>query len=155
MNMSKVYVTYQTLYGESEHSNPDAESIYDDYVITQVEYILGEAFLERPENPYHDIIEVKLPKRLPPQLACVVVRYADGGTFGSTEGYGAIAGVFTDYDEAVKLAAALEKDPMADGVRDQVYQFRAWTGYFARILSVSVHFVTLHPKKKTKRAEKK
>lgn len=146
MAPTKVYITHQLDYGSSHETNP-GEHRYENYVTQQAEYTLGAAFLEKPKNPHHECFTVELPKKAPPRLACVVVRYADGGTFGCTEGYGEIAGVFTEYDAATKLAEALKDDPKAPGVMfvDGGYQWRPWDGYFARILSVRVEFVALTP----------
>lgn len=154
MAPTKVYITHQLDYGSSHHSNPGGDR-YDNYVTQQVEYTLGAAFLEKPENPHHECFKVELPKKAPPQLACVVVRYEDGGTFGCTQGYGQVAGVFTDFQAATKLAEALKLDPQAPGVMfvDGSFQWRPWHGYFSRILSVRVEFVVLTPA--AKKAKKK
>jgi hypothetical protein len=56
----------------------------------------------------------------------VVVRYSDGNTFGRTDGYWAVVGVFADVIQARQFESQLRLDP------SKYKGDKPWEGYFAR-----------------------
>jgi len=88
-------------------------------------------------TPYHKELAVVLPEKLPVGLWVVVARYYDGGTFGSTSGYGSIEGVFETDVEAQEMEQKIRigKAP-GEG-------YKPWAGYFSGLEDVEVHLVAL------------
>jgi len=91
-------------------------------------------------TPYHQQFLVRIPKSTGQEpwaqqgLWVVVVRYSDGGSFSSTNGYGFIEGVFVSKDEAETVAERLRK---GGACRDG---YNPWEGYFASLIGVEVEF---------------
>jgi hypothetical protein len=78
------------------------------------------------------------------KLYLVVVRYTDGGTFGSTKGYWTVKGIFKDDDSAHAFKKLVEdgKCPKRtyeshDGSIEEMHH--EWEGYFASLDGVEVH----------------
>jgi hypothetical protein len=74
----------------------------------------------------HDIVVDKIPSA----VIVVVVSYTDGGTFGCKSGYGHIAYVGVDPEEAKAVVTAIEADTYTSS------DYLPWIGYFAHIDSV-------------------
>jgi len=72
----------------------------------------------------------------------VIVRYRDGGTFGSTTGNWHIQQAFTNPKEAKNLAASIldgSYEKKMDKKHGQYGHYMPWVGYFSSLESVEIH----------------
>jgi hypothetical protein len=115
--------------GQENYSWPSYETEYQSYDV--------ESITLKNVSPYHEEIIHDLPDPKPNGLWVVVARYSDGGTFGSTSGYGSIEGVYDTRKEAQARADELEKG----GSSRKGYT--PWTGYFSDFEGVEIHLVPL------------
>ena len=65
------------------------------------------------------------------KLFLAVVRYRDGGTFGSTNGYWHVVGLSPTYEIANIMLESAVNEPSTD--------FKPWEGYFASYQGVEIH----------------
>jgi hypothetical protein len=100
---------------------------------------------EPKEKLFHGVekLEVDFDPKDCTKLYLVVVRYTDGGTFGTTHGYHVVKGIFKDDDSAYDFKKQIEdgklpKSTYDFGGRTQECMHE-WEGYFASLDSVEVH----------------
>ena len=115
--------------GQENDSWPSYETEYQSYSVDSITL--------KNVTPYHEEIVHDLPEPQPNGLWVVVARYSDGGTFGSTSGYGSVEGVFNTRAEADARVKEIES---GGGSRKG---YTPWNGYFSDLEGVEVHLVPL------------
>lgn len=76
------------------------------------------------------------------QVYLVIVRYRDGGTFGSTTGNWHIQKAFTNPEDAKALASSIRNgsyEKEMNRKHGQYNHYMPWVGHFSRLEGVEIH----------------
>ena len=85
------------------------------------------------------------------KIYLVIVRYSDGGSFGSTRGNWDIFKAFTDVEDALKMSQSINRKTLKkDYPEYSKTLYFPWEGYFCSLEDVEVHcFNVLETKEKS------
>ena len=121
--------------GQENQSYPDREP----EIIT---FDFKGASIEPPKYGFPENIQVDFNPEdyVNKPIYFVIARYTDGDTFGHTEGYWHVVGVYTDRAEAKKIKHSIEDGTYTPKGK---YSYIPWKGYFSSLESVDVHETTL------------
>ena len=141
--MNILYMSYE----QSERIVEDTygeDGPYTGYTESEMEFSpLGlhksrpNVFLVEELKPDFDISNLR-------KVWLVIVRYTDGGTFGTTSGNWVVKGVFksSDLAKASALAKSIKDDTY---VPAEKYGYMEWKGFFNKLDDVELHHMELKP----------
>jgi hypothetical protein len=145
-NQQRIYVAYREQdYLVPERSSDGDGSRYSGYSYYDLDFNVLGVYRNRQlaegkagSKCWVEEIEVGFDPAKVDEVYLVVVRYRDGGTFGST-GYWKLIGPYLTSKEAYGVEDAINKDAYGDPKKE----YMPWRGYFASLTSVGVEIFRL------------
>lgn len=137
-----IYLTYkETSDTVQEKEEGEGDGPYDGFSRTEHTFEPIALFREHPGG-YCEELSTSFDTRHVSTLWLVVVRYYDGGTFGTDSGLWIVEGIFLNEKDATNLKSKI-RDGTYKGISSKGYF--AWVGYFAGLEDVEIHEMDLLP----------